>query len=179
MPRLYHDDSYLMAVSWHVRAAAARKKVEVGSAICLHHVIEVELVVAALEDRLWRFPFLSASGEFAFRDVQMQSTSIDIQVNYISILNQSQRASCSGFRRDMKHYCPKRSSAHACVGDAHHIGDAFLQNLRRQRHIPNLRHSRISTRAAILQHENRLFIDVKIRSVDTLIKVFNIVENYG
>ena len=52
----------LMTVSRHGRAAAAGKKVEVGSTICLHHVIEVELVVPALEDRLRRFPFLSAAG---------------------------------------------------------------------------------------------------------------------
>ena len=54
-----------MTISWDSRAASAGKKIEIGAAIGLHYVIEVELVVAAFEDRLRSLPLLFASYKLA------------------------------------------------------------------------------------------------------------------
>lgn len=46
----------LMTVPRHSRTAATGEKVQIGSFVSLHHVVEIELVVSALEHRLWRLP---------------------------------------------------------------------------------------------------------------------------
>jgi len=47
----------LVAIPRYASATAAGEEVQVGPLVGLHHVVEVELVISALEDWLRRLPF--------------------------------------------------------------------------------------------------------------------------
>ena len=79
----------------------------------------------------------------------------------------------------MEHDRAVGRAAHARIGDAHHVGDALAQNLRRQGHVPDFRHPGISARAAVLKHHDAVFVDVERFVVDAGVEIFDRLENNG
>ena len=62
----------LMVVPRHERAALADQEIEVGAIACLQHMVDVKLLVAALERRLGRLPARAARGEFALAHQELK-----------------------------------------------------------------------------------------------------------
>src|SRR5436309_1660016 len=80
----------------------------------------------------------------------------------VSVLHQRERAAGGGLGTDVQDHGAVRSAAHARIGDAHHVGDALLQELGRQRHVADFGHAGIALRPAVLQHHDALLGDVEI-----------------
>ena len=80
--------------------------------------------------------------------------------------HQAERAAGGAVRRHMQHDGAEGRAAHARVGNAHHVLDAFGRELLRDRQIAGLRHRGGRMRAGILQHQNILRLDVELGIVD-------------
>ena len=58
---------------------------------------------------------------------------------------------------DVQNHRSVGGAAHARIGNADHIGDAFTQQFGGQQHVAHFRHARITARSAILQHHDASF----------------------
>jgi hypothetical protein len=67
-------------------------------------------------------------------------------------------------------------AAHARVRDAHHVGDALLENLGRQRHVAHFGHAGVALRPAVLEHHDRALVHLQVRVVDALVEVLDVLE---
>ena len=68
----------------------------------------------------------------------------DVELDHVAVAHQRQRPAGGRFGRDVQHDGAVGGAAHARVGDAHHVGDALAQQLRRQRHVADLGHAGIA-----------------------------------
>ena len=77
-----------------------------------------------------------------------------------------ERAAGGGVGGDVQHDGAERGAAHARVGDAHHVLDAALRELFRNRQIAGFRHAFRRVRAGVLQHHNVLRLNIERWVVD-------------
>src|SRR5215475_4909559 len=70
-------------------------------------------------------------------------------------------------------------AAHARIGDANHIGNTLLQDLRRQRHVSYFGHSWISAGSAVFEDHHARLVDVELRIIDASAEILNVFENDG
>ena len=78
----------------------------------------------------------------------------------------------------MQHDGAERRAAHARVGNAHHVLDALLRELFRDRDIAGFRHAGRADRPGIAHHEDIVFGDVERRIVDALGHVGDGIEHH-
>src|SRR6185503_18676301 len=119
-------------VARHERAALADEEVEIRALVRLQDVVVIEAPVAALERWLRRLPPGLALLQFGIRHEKLQPSLRYIQLDLVAVLDQRERAARGRLGRHVQHYRAVRRAAHARVRNAHHVGDAFLQELRRQ-----------------------------------------------
>ena len=72
---------------------------------------------------------------------------------------------------------PKRGSAHARVGHAHHVGDAGSQEFRGDRQVAPLRHARRPLRTRHPEHHHRVGLNVELRIVDPGGQIIDVLED--
>src|SRR5262245_49831021 len=97
----------------------------------------------------------------------MEPAALDVELNVISVLDQSQWSAHGGLWRDVQDDRSVGRPAHPRIADPYHISYASLQQLRRQRHVTDFGHPRIPFRAAILQDHDTGLIYLQIRIVDS------------
>src|SRR5712691_5853355 len=127
--------NWLVVVARHEVAALSREEIEVRAFVRLQHVIEIQAPVAARERRLGLFPFPAPLRELIVRYEQLQPALRDVELDFVAVLDERERAARRGLGRDVQHHRSVRRAAHARVRDANHVGDAALQEFRRERHI--------------------------------------------
>src|SRR5882672_1025066 len=143
----------LVVVARHEGAALAHEKVEIGAFVRLQHVIEIEAPVAACQRRLGLFPFPAPLREFLLRHEQLELSLRDVELDFVAVRDERERAARRRLGRDVQHHRSVGGAAHARIRYANHVGDAFFQEFRRERHIAHFGHARVALRPAVLQHQ--------------------------
>ena len=123
----------LVAFSWHADAAAANKEIQIGSAIGLHYMLVIQLVIAAVGWGRRLIPPRTSPFNFGFADIEVKTSCAYIEIDRVSILNKRECPSRRGFRRYMQNDGAIGRATHSRVVDAHHVRDASLQKFCRQR----------------------------------------------
>src|SRR5271170_3825535 len=103
----------------------------------------------------------------------MQTASVDVEFDDVAVPYERQRSAGSSLRAHVQHHGSVRSATHPGIGHADHVGYASGKKLRRQPHVPNLRHSRISLGAAVLQNEYGILVDIEIGIADSFFIMLN------
>src|SRR5882724_5418464 len=114
----------LVGLSRHVYPAASDQKIQISPFGCLHHMLDVQLLVATVGSREHRPPFRATEREFLVRNFQMEPASRDIEFNDIAVADKCEGPARGSLRANMQNHRTVGSAAHARVGDANHIGDA-------------------------------------------------------
>src|SRR5262245_19677005 len=122
--------------------APAHEEVEIAALVGLQHTLDIETLIAAARRRLRRGPGLAALAQLLLIDEELEAPSRNVELDHVTVLHQSERAAARGFGRGVEDDGAIGRAAHAGIGYAHHVGNALLQELRRQRHIADLRHAR-------------------------------------
>jgi hypothetical protein len=140
-------------------SAAGDEEVEVAAFVGLQHRAVEERRVAALGNgrraaRPARRERLFPARELGVVDEEIDAPGGDIEANRIAVLHQRERAAERGLGRDVQDDRAERGAAHARVGDAHHVLDALLRELLRDRKVAGLGHSRCPPWAGVGQHED-------------------------
>src|ERR1700722_13636322 len=78
-------------------AAAAEQKIEVRALVGLHHVFDVERLVAALECRVRCNPFCTTLLQFRIVHVEMEPSCWDVELDPVSVAHQRQGAAYGSF----------------------------------------------------------------------------------
>ncbi len=148
-------------------AAAALEEVEIGAGVGALHMV----VVAAGHSR-WPAARSRPSRRRAGPPVRSSGMSrCRRRFGTSSSIMSPSRTTASGppargLGRGVQHHGAIGRAGHARVGDAHHVGDALAQHLRRQAHVADLGHAGIAARAAVLQHHHAGLVDVERLVVD-------------
>ena len=77
----------------------------------------------------------------------------------------------------MQHTCSVGRAAHARVGDPHHVANALLEQLLRNREHAPLRHTRSAERSGGLQDQHGILGNGQIRAVDARFQIVVIFED--
>src|SRR5262245_12350261 len=128
--------------------------------------------------RLGLPPFRAAFLQLRGGHQQLQLSFLHVELDQVAVFDQRERAPRRGLGRDVQDHGAVRGAAHARVRDAHHVGDAFLQYLGRQRHVADLGHAGIALRPAVLEHHHAAFVDVELRVVDARVEVLDALEHH-
>src|SRR6476659_4834479 len=168
----------LVVVPWNERTALADEEVEVGALVGLLYVVEIKAPIAALERRLGRLPFRLSLLQFGVGNEELDLPFRDIELDHVAVLHQREHAAGGRFGRYVQHHGAVRRATHARVRNAHYVGDALLQELRRQRHVANFRHAGVALRPAVLQHHDAALVDVELRIVDAPMEVLDVLEHH-
>src|SRR5580692_7721326 len=79
----------------------------------------------------------------------------------------------------MQDYGAVGGAAHARVGNADHVFDAFAQNFWGQGHVADFGHAGIAAGAAILQDHHAGFVNIEIFLINARVKIFDGIEDDG
>src|SRR5439155_14229661 len=131
-PSVPRTCSWSVVITRDEGAALADQEVEVGAVVGLQHVVEVKAPVAARERRRGFLPRFLSARELPRWNLQRQFSLRDVELDLVAVFNQSERAAPGRLGADVQHHGAVRGAAHARVRDAHHVGDALLQELGRQ-----------------------------------------------
>ena len=141
-------------------------------------MVDVQLPVAAGQLRCRRLPRRTALGELFIADVQVQAALGHVELDQVAVLHQRERPAGRGLGRGVQHHGAVGGAAHARVADAHHVGDALLQHLGRQRHVADLGHAGVALGPAVLQHQDAVLVDVEVGVVDARVEVVAVLEHH-
>lgn len=86
-----------MRVSSHLGTASAYQKIEIGALVGLLNMFDVKLYPTSVRTG-WRSPYRAACRESGVIDFKTKQSLWNIQRHHVSILNEGERASGSGFR---------------------------------------------------------------------------------
>jgi len=109
----------------------------------------------------------------------MEAAIFDVEFDGVAIADECNRAAGCGFGADVKDYGAEGGAAHACVGNADHVGDAAVEKFLRKGHVADFGHAGITHGAAILQDEDGIFVDVEIGIGDAFFVVLDGTEDDG
>src|SRR5881409_866804 len=93
------------------------EKVEVAALVRLRDMIQEQLAVASRIVRLGWFPSGAPAIQFLVRHLQVQLTRFDVQLDQVSVLDESQCSSHRSLRVDVEHDSPIGRAAHSRVRD--------------------------------------------------------------
>src|SRR6185312_13954659 len=141
-----------MAFPRHRSARAADEKVEIDALVRLLHRVAVKLDPSTLRVRGRRPPRRAAARELVIRNVEMQASRIDIELDHVAGFDERERPACGGFGRRVQHDGAVRGARHPRIGDANHVADALLQDLCGQCEIPDLGKTRVALGPAVLEY---------------------------
>ncbi len=108
----------------------------------------------------------------------MQTAAGTIELDPVAFFYCRQRPAGCGFRGNVQNHRAVCRAAHACIGNTHHVGHAFCQQLGRQAHVADFSHARITLRPAVFHHQNRILIDVQLRIVDPRLVHVEVLEHH-
>ena len=109
----------------------------------------------------------------------MQPPVRHVELDHVAVSHHRQRPAARRLGRGVQHDRAIGGAGHARVGDAHHVGDALAQHLRRQAHVADLGHARIALRPAVLQDHDAGLVDVERFVVDLGLVVVDVLEDDG
>src|SRR6516162_5456158 len=139
----YFGDRTLMVIPRNRRPTFANQEIEIHTLIRLQNVV-VKKAVPATGGRFRCFPFPPSSGQFFIGNFQVQPAPRHVELYHVARPDERQGSTNSRFRRYVQDHGPVGGPAHSPVGDAHHVGDPFAQDLGRQRHVANFGETRVS-----------------------------------
>src|SRR3954463_16229881 len=123
------------------RAEIGLQEVEVAAVIGLLDVLGEHPAIAALEAALGRLPVGAALFELGFRDLEIYGAGGNVERDAVAVPDQRQRTADVRLGRDMQDAGAVAGAAHARVRDAHHVANALLHELGRDRQHAPFRHA--------------------------------------
>src|SRR3954454_5033200 len=159
------------------RAAASDQEVEIDPLVGLQDVINVDLDIAPLGRALRGLPGPPAHFELGPVHMQMQAARCNIKRDEVPVPHERKRSPSRRLGRNMQHHGAVRRARHACVRDADHVAYALLEQLRRQGHVADLRHTRVALRTAVLQDHDAARVNVERIIVDAMVQVLDVLEH--
>src|SRR3954462_3581958 len=159
------------------RAEIGLEEVEVAAVIGLLDVLGEHPAIAALEAALGLLPGGAALVELGLRHIKIDGAGSDIERDAVAVPHQRQRSADIRLRSDVQNAGAVAGAAHARIGDAHHVADALLHELGRDRQHAPFRHARSALRAGVAQDQDMIGRDVEIGIVDRLLHRRIIVEH--
>ena len=115
--------------------------------------------------------------ELLVAHLHAQAAGGHVEFDDVAVAHQRERPADEGFRRDVQHAGAVARAAHARVGDAHHVAHALGQQFLRDRQLAPFRHARRAERSGVLEHQDRVLVDVEVRIVDARRHVVVVVEH--
>src|SRR5215472_2924288 len=139
---------------------------EIAALIRLRDVTLIERAVTTLVTWLGLLPRGAAALELRFRNLELQFSSLDVELDQVAVLHERKRSSDEGFGRNVQHARAVARAAHACVGNANHVTHALREELLWNRELPPLRHPGRAQRTRVLEHQHGVGGHRKRRIVD-------------
>src|SRR5947207_8461922 len=115
-----------MRVTGDASAAVTHQEIQIGAEMCLLYMLDVKPFPAAFGERR-SSPLCATAGEGCVVDIQAKESFSNIQRHRVAGLRQREWATGCSLGRNVKDDGAVCSAAHACVGDADHVGHAFPQ----------------------------------------------------
>src|ERR1700730_3723749 len=168
-----------MRLSRHFRPALADEEVEVGALMGLHDMLHIEPGIAAVVGLRRRFPGLLSLAQLVIRDVEMEAALLDVEFDHVAVAHQRQGSARGGLGRDVQHHGAVSRAAHARVGNAHDVGNAFLQQLLRNRHVADFGEAGIALGPGPFEHHHRRLVDGEVGRVEALLEMLDALEHHG
>ena len=156
----------------------AFEEVEVAALVGLRDVTGVEVAVAAGIGDLARLPLRAPRRQLLVGHPQRQPPRRDVELDDVAVPDERQRPADERLRRDVQHARAVAGAAHPRVGDAHHVADALLQQLLRDRQHPPLGHAGTAERTRVLQHQHRIGRHRQRRIVDPRREIVVVLEHH-
>src|SRR6476661_5224224 len=115
----------------------ALKEIQVAALIRLPDVFGEHRSVTTWIFWRWRRPGRLAARHLGIADVQMNEALVDVDLDLVTGLHESERTADEALRRDMEDAGAVACPAHAAVGDADHVAHALAkQTLGDRQHAP-------------------------------------------
>src|SRR6266850_7750284 len=122
---------------WLGDRRSSLEEVEVAALVGLADVAREDGAVAARELLLRLAPGALPARQLGGFHLEVQLALVDIELDQIAALHQRERTADEGLRRDVQHAGAVARTAHASVGNTHHVAYALLQEfLRDRQHAP-------------------------------------------
>src|SRR5579875_4139041 len=132
----------------------------------LGYVVEEEAAVAAVIVARRGGEAAHTLGDHIFRYGQFQLPGGHIEDDFIAGLDGGERTAYGRFRRDMQHDGAVGDTAHARIGDADHVGDAFGEQFAGHGNVPGFRHAGGAFGSAVAHDQDRGVVHGEIVAVD-------------
>ena len=153
------------------------KDAEVTALVGLENMLQKQGSVAAAVLWLRQSSLRQAAVDLRLRQVEIESASLDVEDDRVTILHDEERPTYRRLGRHVKDDRSKCSPAHPSIGDPHHVGHATLEELRRDRDLSPFGHSGATARAGVPENEHRCLVDLERVVVDAGCDVVDILEN--